>query len=72
MQYGLKTLAVKSLGSLIAALEKFSSTRERPYGLLFCRVLGVCTDAQIDVRTVTFLAKARSRFALAQARYYKK
>jgi hypothetical protein len=40
--------------------------------MLFCRALGIYTDAPIDTKTMTFLSKARSRFAQVQARYMKK
>ena len=47
MTHGLKTLACKTLSSLIMALETLNGA-EKPYAILFCRMLGVFTESPID------------------------
>ena len=61
MQYGLKTLTLKSLSGLVNALEGMAKRGDK-YGVLFCRMLEVFTEEPIDDTLGRFLSKARSAF----------
>jgi Ca2+-binding EF-hand superfamily protein/uncharacterized protein YukE len=67
MQYGLKSLALKNLSSLVNSLERMSRNEHR-YGTLFCRLLEIYTNKPIPLKLGTFLAKVRAAFVQIQAK----
>lgn len=67
MQYGLKSLALKNLSSLVNSLERMSTNQHR-YGILFCRLLEIFTDKPISIKLCSFLAKVRVGFCQISAK----
>jgi hypothetical protein len=67
MQYGLKSLALKNLSSLVNSLERMSLSQHR-YGVLFCRLLEIFTDQPIGLKLGAFFARARACFVGVQGK----
>lgn len=67
MQYGLKSLALKNLSSLVNTLERMSLSQHR-YGVLFCRLLEIFTDQSIGLKLGAFVARARACFVGVQGK----
>ena len=70
MKYGLKTLALKQLSSLVSGLEKLVLLDEE-YAQIFCKLINVLTNKPIDSYTCLFLTKARAGFTEIQNRFVK-
>jgi len=68
MQQGLKSLVIKSLAALLNGLEVLAS-KGHPYGVLFCRSLGVFVDRPFDNQLNAFLVRARAEFNDLQKSY---
>ena len=62
LHYGLKTLALKQLKALIASLEKLYKIGH-PYGVLFCRFLGLFHPRPLPHHLSIFLLMVQEHFA---------